>query len=152
MWCRSRRSPWSVLALVAALGCVGDGTGLDPNGDPVGSGPPPGGVSFADDIQPIFTANCTFSNCHDAVDPQLGQSLAPGRAYASIVNVRSVEAPALDRVEPGDPAASYLVHKIEGTQGSVGGFGGRMPLGGGALPGAEIQLIRAWVEAGAPNN
>jgi hypothetical protein len=141
---------WLVPAL--ALACVGDGTGLDPTGEPAVCDPPATGVSFCADIQPIFTASCALSGCHAGPAPQLGQNLAPGNAYASIVNVPSVEAPALDRVEPGDPDASYLVHKIQGTFASVGGSGGRMPLGQGALPQEDIDRIRAWIVAGAPNN
>lgn len=147
------RGPSAILPLLAIVAaCVGDGTGLDPNGDPDSGPPPPGGVRFGADIQPIFTANCAFSGCHGSVSPQLGQNLSAGRAYASIVGVPSAEVPALDRVEPSDPDASYLVHKIQGTQASVGGFGGRMPLGAGALPADEIQLIRAWIAAGALDN
>jgi hypothetical protein len=44
------------------------------------------------------------------------------------------------------------VNKIEGTAAAVGGVDTRMPLGQGALPAADIDLIRAWIAAGAPNN
>ena len=142
---------WWLVPTLAA-GCVGDGTGLDPDGNPSGCAPPGSGVSFCADVQPIFTASCAFSGCHAGAAPQLGQNLSAGNAYASIVDVPSVEAPALDRVEPGAPDDSYLVHKIEGTFASVGGSGGRMPLGQGALPQADIDVIRAWIAAGAPNN
>jgi hypothetical protein len=143
----------SLVILLGLAACVGDGTGLDPTGDPTACAPVPAGtVSFCAQVQPIFTANCAFSGCHAGASPQLGQNLSPGQAYASIVNVPSVEAPALDRVEPFDPETSYLVHKLEGTQASVGGSGGLMPLGQGALPAADIQLIRAWITEGALNN
>jgi hypothetical protein len=143
---------WWWLVPGLALACVGDGTGLDPIPNPTGCILPSAGVSFCADVQPIFTASCAFSGCHAGPAAQLGQNLSVGNAYASIVNVPSVEVPALDRVEPGDPDASYLVHKIEGTFASVGGSGGRMPLGQGALPQADIDVIRAWIAAGAPNN
>jgi hypothetical protein len=143
---------WFVLALPLAA-CVGDGTGVDPNGDPSACVPASAGaVSFCADIQPIFTANCALSGCHAGAAPQLGQNLSPGNAYASIVNVPSQEVPTLDRIEPGAPDASYLINKIEGTAASVGGVDTRMPLGQGALPAADIDLIRAWIAAGAPNN
>jgi hypothetical protein len=143
----------SFVMLLALAGCVGDGTGLDPGGEPSVCDPVPSGtVSFCADIQPIFTANCAFSGCHAPPSPQLGQNLSAGNAYASIVNVTSAEVPTLDRVEPFDPEGSYLVHKIQGTFPGVGGSGGRMPRGQGALPEADIQLIRAWIADGAPNN
>jgi hypothetical protein len=139
-------------AVVGLTGCVGDGTGLGPGGDPLLCDPAAGAVSFCRDIQPIFTANCAFSGCHAGASPQLGQNLSAGNAYASIVNVPSQEVPTLDRVEPGNPDASYLVNKIEGTAAAVGGVDTRMPLGQGPLPQADIDLIRAWIAAGAPNN
>lgn len=82
----------------------------------------------------------------------LGQNLSAGRTLESIVNVPSAQVPALARVRPTLPDSSYLVHKIQGTQGSVGGSGGRMPLGGGSLTPVEIELIRAWITGGALDN
>lgn len=108
-------------------------------------------ATFAADVQPIFTASCALANCHIAPDPQQGMDLSDGQAYANIVNVPSNES-SLDRIEPGDPEASYLVHKIRGTQNSVGGSGVQMPAVGGPLPTATINLIRSWVRAGALNN
>jgi hypothetical protein len=109
-------------------------------------------VTLSGDVQPIFTANCAVSGCHAGSNPALGQNLSAGQAYASIVNVTSQEVPDLKRVLPSFPDSSYLVHKVEGTQGSVGGSGGRMPLGGAALTADEIATIRAWITAGALNN
>ena len=141
-----------LLGLLAAAACVGDGTGLDQNGNPIGSGPLPGSISFATDIQPIFTGNCALTGCHAGTSPQQGQNLSGGQAYANIVDVISNEAPPMRRVRPSKPDSSYLVHKIQGTQATVGGVGGRMPLGMGALAQADIDKIRAWITAGAPNN
>jgi hypothetical protein len=78
-------------------------------------------------------------------------NLSSGQAYASIVNVPSSESSLL-RVRPSEPDSSYLVHKIQGTQGSVGGSGGRMPLGGAALTQAQIDVIRQWIADGAADN
>jgi hypothetical protein len=131
--------------------CPGDGTGLDENGNPMEPAPEEG-VTLSGDVQPIFTANCAFSDCHAGSNPVLGQNLSTGQAYGSIVGVTSQEVPTLKRVLPFFPDSSYLVHKIQGTQSSVGGLGGRMPLGGAALTDEEIATIRAWITAGAPNN
>ena len=79
-------------------------------------------------------------------------NLSAGQAYANTVNVPSNELPSMDRIEPGDPNQSYLVNKIQGTQGDVGGSGQRMPLGGDPLSEADINTIRAWITAGAENN
>jgi hypothetical protein len=122
----------------------------------------PSVVSFAQAVQPIFTNRCVL--CHDDTAPPPGSSpmnLMAGAAYANIVNVPAAETATvtdLDRIEPGDPEASYLIHKIQGTHTapSVGGSGERMPRGCTALPpclsAAEIQLIRQWVLEGAANN
>jgi hypothetical protein len=142
---------WSCLVPVVAA-CVGDGTGLGPGGEEIPCEPTTGVVSFCADVQPIFTANCALSGCHAGASPQLGQNLSAGNAYASIVDVPSQEVPVLDRVEPGDPDRSYLVNKIEGTAAAVGGVETRMPLGQDPLPQSDIDLIRAWIAAGAPNN
>jgi hypothetical protein len=78
-------------------------------------------------------------------------NLSDGQAYANIVNVQSNESSLL-RVKPSEPDSSYLVHKVQGTQSSVGGSGGQMPLGGTPLSQEQINLIRQWITDGAQNN
>jgi hypothetical protein len=144
------------LALAAGavwLGCPGNGTGLDENGNPLGSQVGcPDAICFERDIQPIFTANCALSGCHAGTSPQQGQNLSDGLAYQNIVNVNSNERPGMKRVLPFQPDSSYLVHKIQGDQASVGGQGGQMPLGMTPLTQQQINLIRAWITAGAKHN
>ena len=147
---------WNTLPFAFALAlaaCVGDGTGLDPNGNPIGSGELPAGlISLARDVQPIFTANCALSGCHAGSGPVLGQNLAVGLAYGSLVEVPAQEAPGYFRVRPFFPDSSYLVHKIQGTQTVLGGSGARMPLGAAPLTAAEIATIRSWIAVGAPHD
>lgn len=112
----------------------------------------PSQVSFASDIQPIFSNNCAFSGCHGGSSPAMGMNLSAGMAYANIVNVPSGELPSMDRIEPGQPDLSYLIHKIQGTQLDVGGSGLQMPRGGTPLSQATIDLIRLWVTQGAQEN
>ena len=50
---------------------------------------------------------------------------------------------------PGDAAASYLIHKLEGAPGITGG---RMPLNGPFLDQATIDQVKSWINDGAPNN
>jgi len=103
--------------------------------------------SFSRDIQPIFNLHCGLAGCHGAEPGAAGLNLSAGRAYVNLVNIPSVEVPALLRVAPGDPENSYLVIKIEGRQ----TVGERMPVGG-ILSDQAIQLIRNWVAKGAKNN
>lgn len=138
-------------AFLALQACSGDGTGVtDPGNGGNGNGGT-GGSGFASLVQPIFSNNCALSGCHAGSSPAQGMNLSSGQAYANIVNVPSNESGLL-RVKPSQPDSSYLVHKVQGTQGSVGGSGGQMPLGGAPLSQAQINTIRQWIADGAPNN
>jgi hypothetical protein len=106
-------------------------------------------VSLSEKVQAIFDSHCI--QCHDNGDPEEGQDLEQDSAYSAIVHVPSREAPALHRIEPGNPDRSYLYHKIAGTQTAAGGSGARMPKGG-KLSDAEIQTIRDWIAQGALDN
>jgi hypothetical protein len=66
--------------------------------------------------------------------------------------VSSHQAPALLRIEPGRSDRSYLVNKLEGTQGAVGGFGLQMPRFAPPLDAETIQVIREWIDQGAQDN
>jgi cysteine-rich repeat protein len=69
-------------------------------------------------------------------------------AFQNLVDVLSVERPPLDRVEPGDPENSYLVHKIEGRSTIAGS---RMPPPPRPMLSTEqIDAIIEWIERGAP--
>ncbi|MBI2572124.1 MAG: hypothetical protein HYV63_34370 [Candidatus Schekmanbacteria bacterium] len=96
----------------------------------------------------IFQARCALSGCHGQ-NPSAGLSLASGNAYDNLVNQRSSQVPALFRVAPGDAASSYLIHKLRGTAGSVGGEASQMPLDGTPLSEADIAAIEAWIDNGA---
>ncbi len=110
---------------------------------------PPATWTFSQIQANVFTPRC--SGCHDGSPGGLpgAQDLTAGNAYASIVNVPSLEQPALMRVKPGDPDNSYLIRKLQGT---VGISGVRMPYGGPYLDQATIDQIRAWIANGAVNN
>ncbi len=98
--------------------------------------------SWATDIQPIWNANC---GCHGFAPTIF--NVAPGVSYGNTVNVASGQVPSLDFIEPNSADNSYIVQKLEGTAAG----GGQMPPAG-PLPAATINLIRAWIDAGAPNN
>lgn len=97
----------------------------------------------------IFTPSCAVSGCHAGNNPSQRLNLSEGEAFEDIVGVASREKPALLRVDPGNPDGSYLLHKVEGRADIAGQ---RMPLGRDPLSTAQIQLIRDWISAGAPNN
>ena len=132
--------------LLASVACAGDGTGLDVDD---GSGE----VTLSGDVQPIFTGNCLFSGCHAGSSPQEGMNLGAGQAFSNVVNVAARQA-SMNRVTPNQPDNSYLVHKVQGTHldVGVGGSGSRMPLNRSPLSQSDIDLIRAWIQAGAQSN
>ncbi len=143
-----------LIAVTSWLSCHGDGVGLTAVGDPQGAS------GFSAQIQPIFNSNCV--RCHapgglgyiqTGGTQNDGLDLSRGDSYDSLVRQLTHQLPETApqwRVLPGDADASYVVQKI------VSGapkFGKRMPFDGPPyLSQAEIQLIRNWIEQGAPND
>jgi hypothetical protein len=72
----------------------------------------------------------------------------PDIAYAHLVGVRSVLKPGVLRVAPGDPANSFLIHKLEGHD----LVGVRMPQNADPLTPGQIQIIARWIQRGAPRD
>jgi mono/diheme cytochrome c family protein len=89
--------------------------------------------------------------CHSGLGrpPDGDLRLDANAPYDGLVNARSVGKPGAVRVIPGDPNGSYLIHKLEGRS-DISGT--RMPAGGPFLSQADIDVIRAWIAQGAPNN
>lgn len=154
------RSTWLCLALLIA-GCGDDYNGggsstaanLDggttSTGDNVTSGTTGSSGSFGADVQPIFTQNCAVSGCHAGSSPRVGLNLEAGKSFDFLVGVQSAAGSCtnLKRVEPGNPAQSALVLRLEGST-----CGPRMPFGGLPLPDAQIETVKAWIQAGADKN
>lgn len=91
-------------------------------------------VSFTNNVLPIFEQHCT--ECHGGDEPKEGLRLT---SYAEVMAGSwngSV-------IEPGDVENSYMIEQI---------VSGRMPKDRPKLPDADIEIISAWVEAGAPDN
>jgi hypothetical protein len=96
----------------------------------------------------VLTSRC--AGCHDGAGATLPHSMnltSSTASRASLVGVASVEVPSLQRVAASNAANSYLVHKLEGTTGIVGE---RMPRSGPYLDQVAINVIRQWIDSGAP--
>ena len=106
-------------------------------------------VSFKRDLLPLFQTNCTM--CHQDALPMAGLTLLPDVAYSTLVNAGSMQVD-MKRVTPGSASKSYLMHKIAGTNATVGGKGNAMPLGQPPLSKDEVDLVRRWIDQGAKNN
>jgi hypothetical protein len=97
----------------------------------------------------IFDLSCAVSGCHLGNSAPFGLDLSAGNARSNLVNVNSTQCDGLPRVTPGDPDDSCIIRKLEGGPGIRGQ---RMPLTGAPLPQEQIDLIRAWIADGAPDN
>ena len=114
----------------------------------IGAGPPPAsavprdatpGVSFLEDVLPIFKARC--AECHGAEKD--------GEVWTEAgLNLLTYEKVMLGSefgtvIEAGNVEESFLY-----TQVSTGD----MPQEGDPLTPEQLATIKAWIEAGAPNN
>lgn len=142
---------WAImLSLMASVGCENTDPLLFDRKTPKGAR-----ISLRRDVQPIFTRSCALVGCHDAGFHSQNLILEAGGTFDpqfGLVNVPSGEAPGRLRVNPGDSSTSYIINKLEGTQGQVGGSGTQMPQGGPALSPDLIETIRSWIDDGARNN
>jgi hypothetical protein len=142
----------AVAACALVLGACGGGSGagLDQNGQPLGPGGASGGSGLAPTLSSIqanvFSVSCAVPGCHGGANAQVGLRLDAGFSKGYLVNVPSSRSDSLIRVVPGDPNASFLIQKLEGTQ----PLGDRMPLFGPYLPQSTIDVIRQWIQDGAP--
>lgn len=109
----------------------------------------------------IFTRSCASSGCHasesDGSFKQHGLVLAQGVAYKNLVNIvpknEDAKNAGLMRVKPFQSESSLLFHKLEPNSilhHSGKNYGSVMPLGGQPLYAGEIEFVRRWIEAGAP--
>ena len=92
-------------------------------------------MSFANDINPIFTKSCALAGCH--VSGGKSPDLTKDNSYKSLT--------AGGYVKAGDPDNSVLMQWLTGKKSPV------MPLGKG--PDATINgKVYAWINQGAKNN
>ncbi|HEV8548198.1 MAG TPA: MXAN_6577-like cysteine-rich protein [Polyangiaceae bacterium] len=107
-------------------------------------------ISFANDVQPIFTGACTNAGCHAGTRPKEGLSLEASKSYDALVGVASSQCgKARLRVAAGSSGQSYLVSKLLGTDLCSGS---QMPKAGTSLPAADLTTISDWICQGAKRN
>lgn len=88
----------------------------------------------------IFTPSCAYTACHAKAGAANGLDLQSAGSWGRLVDRRaSVDGKTL--VVPGRPAQSYLYERLTGS----------MPPGA-PLEKAEVARVKAWIEAGAPND
>jgi hypothetical protein len=133
-------------------------------------------VSFRRDVMPIFHASC--GGCHRAPMNTTPHSLElgggdagvdPSELLTKLVGAKAAEMPEMELVAPGDPANSYLMHKMDddqctlAAQCNAGALGSKFPNCGGAMPpvpassppklsAATRDIVRAWIHQGAQDD
>ena len=165
--------------VTCAVGCVGNGVGLDSTGQPVplnGGDPDPGedtdnqpdggdllqdGGDNGDEEAPaatlreiqsqIFKPNCATEEGHVIGIAPHGLMLSEGFSHGLLVDVQADENEEMVRVVPGDPENSYLMVKLSADD--PRNLKRRMPRDGPPfLSEEEIEMIRSWIAAGAEDN
>ena len=94
----------------------------------------PAEVSFASHVLPILVTHC--GECHGEDDPEEGLEVT---SYRTLM-LGSIYGPVIDA---GDAEGSYLFQQISS---------GKMPKRGDLLSPTQIEIIRAWIDAGALDN
>jgi len=105
----------------------------------------------------IFNQSCAVSACHDSNSfADAGNLLLEASAYpGNLIDRTPTNGPAAalgwKRIVAGDPANSYIVHKLTGDFPSGADFGDRMPRDRPKLDQTLIDVITNWIQAGAPD-
>ncbi len=118
--------------------------------------------STLESISSIFQANCTVG-CHSGGSPSANLDLSgnPADLVSALVEVDPTNPAAAAKgyklVDAGYPHNSFLLYKCATTDwdtqyGMDVAEGNTMPSGQPALEKEEIELIRQWIQYGAPQN
>jgi Protein of unknown function (DUF1553)/Protein of unknown function (DUF1549)/Planctomycete cytochrome C len=93
-------------------------------------------VDYTTEIEPILRSSCY--SCHTGEKPRAGLRL-DNKAAALTGGVSGKV------IVPGNSRASLILERLLATEKSR-----RMPFGGSPLPPETIELVRAWIDQGAP--
>lgn len=100
--------------------------------------------SFASDIQPLLLARCAISGCHGGSSAEGGLGLGSA-TYHAVFHASGSHGAA---IVPGSAATSSLYFKLTTSP----QFGSRMPPGGPYISISDLNKLRDWINAGAPDN
>jgi len=102
------------------------------------------GVSFASQVQTIFSLRCT--GCHIAGGESAFLPLDASVSYGNIVNQPATQSSGT-LVIPGNSSESVLFLRVSGSS-----LGTMMPKGQVPLSQEDQETIRVWIDEGALNN
>ncbi|APR85920.1 Hypothetical protein A7982_11269 [Minicystis rosea] len=103
-------------------------------------------------VKVLFQGKCATGPCHSATAKAESLDLTPDPATFAkdVINAPATQSPGVLRVVPGQPAASYLLCKVDPKCASRAPDTELMPQGASQLSATEIQTISDWIQAGAP--
>lgn len=108
--------------------------------------------TFTEIYTTIIDGTCNAAGCHGGGAGNLDMSNQTD-AYDNLVGVAAAggacSSTGQNRVEAGDSAASILWVKVNGGPDLCGS---QMPLAQGPLSSTEVDMIAAWIDAGAAND
>ncbi|MBI1816803.1 MAG: hypothetical protein HYR72_17630 [Deltaproteobacteria bacterium] len=135
-----------IVAALLLAGCAG-------SGEPASTGSV-SGSTFARIQTEVFNVSCSSDSCHSSVGRAGNLVLEEGQSWDSLVNVSpSNPVAAADgwmRVMPSRPDSSFLLAKV--ADNLAAGQGQSMPWGAALLTTETVDVIRAWIVAGAPHD
>lgn len=149
-------SPVDTGSVVADAGSAPDTRVVDTGVADTDAGPSDSGIqppALEPNICSIYRsrifAGCANGYCHGSAAG--GFDLDHSSAQALHDSIVEVETSArMYYVLPENVRASYLINKLEGTQGEVvQGEGERMPPEGSYFTANQLQVLRRWIETGA---
>lgn len=130
------------LGLLIGCGDKAADTGADTLENPYADTP----ATFTEVDEELLKKSCAFSSCHGTA---AGNFLIEDDGnYERLINVPSVFTDEI-LVIPGDADSSYLFKKVIGAEGIEGDI---MAPSGAGISELQEQMLRSWIEDGAPDN
>ncbi|TKC98597.1 hypothetical protein [Polyangium fumosum] len=114
--------------------------------------PDPNATGAWSSVRTLMGSRCATQGCHTEAARAGGLDLTPTSAtfVKDVISVASTQQPSVLRVVPGQPAASYLLCKVDPACESRAPMTALMPSAGESLTEMEIMSIRTWILNGAP--
>jgi hypothetical protein len=114
--------------------------------------PDPGATGGWPAVKVIFQSKCATAPCHSAEVHAEMLDLTPDSATFTkdVIGVPSTQSAGVLRVVPGQPAASYLLCKVNPSCTARASGTALMPQGATPLSDTEIKTLSDWIQAGAP--
>jgi hypothetical protein len=135
----------------AGVGAQEDAVGADQTASPVADAG--AAATFTEVYTQIINGPPDCNGCHGPPVPTGDLDMSSqATAYANLVRKHTTAAPKCAAetdllVDPGNASESVIYLKV-----TVPPCGSQMPLGGPSLTAPQVELIKSWINASAPNN